>query len=368
MMSHQLMVWSWNVLMVIMSKIIRVLVTGAGAVLGQGILRSLHHENGKIDNIEIHSADPDIRSSGHWLAHKAHIIPMASDPKYGETLLSLINSERIDYVLIGTDVELLYFSKNRASIEEFTNSKIVVSPEKVIQIANDKYLTACFLRDNGFPFPNSVMASDKVRVEKFLKENLFPLLAKPVDGARSKGVIIIKDIEDIKSILQNPQNLVIQEYLEEGEGEFTSGAVVVNGICSSVVTLKRDLRDGNTFRAYYKKDYEQYTNFISNVAEKLGVEGPVNFQFRISNGEPKIFEINGRFSGTTPLRFMFGFNEVNAILRHFIFGEKIEKPLLREGAVFRAWADLFIDEGSLDSFSNLKIMDNPKSTYFGFKS
>ena len=50
-MSHQLMVWSWNVLMVIMSKIIRVLVTGAGAVLGQGILRSLHNENSKIDNI-----------------------------------------------------------------------------------------------------------------------------------------------------------------------------------------------------------------------------------------------------------------------------------------------------------------------------
>lgn len=362
------MVWSWNVLMAIMSKKIRILVTGAGAVLGQGILRSLRHEIDKIDDIEIHSADPDFRSSGHWLAHKAHIIPMANDPVYGEALLSLIQSENIDYVLIGTDVELLYFSRNKVSIEDLTCAKIIVSPVKVIEIANDKYLTACFLRDHGFPFPNSVMASDKVGVEEFLKINSFPLLAKPVDGARSKGVIIIKDIEQIRSILHNPENLVIQEYLEEDEGEFTSGAVVINGRCTSVVTLKRDLRDGNTYRAYYHKDYERFTNFISNVAEKLGVEGPVNFQFRISNGEPKIFEINSRFSGTTPLRFMFGFNEVIAILRHYIYGEKIEKPVLREGAVFRTWADLFIDEDFLHTFSNSQIIVNPKSTYFGFKS
>jgi carbamoyl-phosphate synthase large subunit len=368
MMYHHLMGWSWNVLMVIMSNNIRILVTGAGAVLGQGILRSLNHESGKIENIEIHSADPDIRSSGHWLAQKAHVIPMANDPNYGRVLLSLIKSERIDFVFIGTDVELLYFSKNKISIEELTGVKIIVSPEKVVEIANNKYLTACFLRDNGFPFPNSVMANDEVGVESFLKENSFPLLAKPVDGARSKGVIIVKGIDDIKSILSDPQNLVIQEYLQEGEGEFTSGAVVINGRCTSVVTLKRDLRDGNTYRAYYKKDYERFTSFISNVAEKLGVEGPVNFQFRISKGVPKIFEINGRFSGTTPLRFMFGFNEVNAILRHYIFGEKIKKPSLREGAVLRTWADLFIDEGTLDAFSEMKIMVKPKSTYFGFKS
>lgn len=354
--------------MEIMINKIRVLVTGAGAVLGQGILRALLQDIGRIDNIEIHSADPDIKSTGHWLAHKAHLIPMANDPAYGSAMIALIKNELIDFVLIGTDVELLFFSCNKSYFDEVLHTKIIVSPQNVIEIANNKYFTANFLRENGFPYPKSVMANDKAGVMKFLDENAFPFLAKPVDGARSKGIILVKGLDDLEEIINNPQNLVIQEYINGDEGEFTSGAVVIDGKCVSVVTLRRDLRDGNTYRAYFKNDYHKYTPLISNVAERLGVEGPVNFQFRIANGEPKIFEINSRFSGTTPLRYIFGFNEVNSILRYHLFNEKIEMPTLREGAVFRAWSDLFVDQNALDMFADLKIMENPESKYFGFKS
>jgi hypothetical protein len=48
---------------------INILVTGAGAVLGQGIIRSLL-EN-RLNNIIIHSAYPEVKSTGHFLADKA---------------------------------------------------------------------------------------------------------------------------------------------------------------------------------------------------------------------------------------------------------------------------------------------------------
>lgn len=358
---------SWKDLTEIMSKIIKVLVTGAGAVLGQGILRSLHDINTKLPNLEIHTADPDFRSSGHWLSDKAHLIPMAYDENYEKIILSIIKEEGINFILIGTDVELTFFSKNKLLIEKSTGAKIIVSPEEVIAIANDKFLTAQFLKENGFPFPKSVMANNASGIKDFLAENNLPFLAKPVDGARSKGVVLIDSIVKLNEVLENPKNLVIQEFLSEEEGEFTSGAVVIKGKCVSVVTLRRDLRDGNTYRAYYKNEYEKYTSFISNVAEVLKVDGPVNFQFRISNGQPKIFEINGRFSGTTPIRYMFGFNEVNSILRHYVYEEEVQKPKLREGVVLRSWSDLFIDEDVLNHFSNNNFLKNPKSEYFGFK-
>lgn len=342
-----------------------VLVTGAGAVLGQGILRAL--QNMDDDDLVIHSADPDCRSTGHWLADKAHTIPFANDPQYLNEVIKILIQEQIDVVLIGTDTELPVFAKNKARIEETVKVKIIVSNIDVINIANDKWKTASFLRDHGFAYPESVMASDHEGLRRFASKHSFPYFAKPVDGARSKGIVVIRSAVDLQNVTEQPLNLVVQEYLPEEDGEFTSGCVVLNGKCRAVVTLRRDLRDGNTYRAYYRKEYNKYDHFISSVSENLGVEGPCNFQFRVRNGEPVIFEINARFSGTTPIRFMFGFNEVEAILNYIIDGKEPSVPNLKEGMVMRAWSDLFVDAELIDSFSREKTLNQPTAIFHPFK-
>lgn len=91
-------------------KMKTILVTGAGAVLGQGILRSLNQASNKY---LIHTADPDWRSAGHWLGNKAHTIPMANDSNYFNIVEKIIDREKIDAVLIGTDVELPLFAKEK---------------------------------------------------------------------------------------------------------------------------------------------------------------------------------------------------------------------------------------------------------------
>lgn len=341
-----------------------ILVTGAGAVLGQGILRSLHEHS---NNFIIHTADPDYRSSGHWLGNKAHLIKMAKDPDYLSSIENIIIAEKIDIILIGTDTELPIFSDNKKRLEEKYGVIIVVSNTNVIKIANDKFLTANFLKENGFPFPISFMSYDQDGIMYLKKLNNYPYIAKPIDGARSKGIELIKEEKDIDRISSFDNNLVVQEFIAETDGEFTSGCLVFKGKCVAVVTLKRDLRDGNTYRAYYKKEYEIYNNFISNVSEKLGVEGPCNFQFRIKNGKPVIFEINSRFSGTTPLRFIFGFNEVIACINFYLFNKNIDQFVLKPGIVMRAWSDLFVSEQDLDRLKNENILENPTSNYHPFK-
>ncbi len=53
----------------------------------------------------------------------------------------------------------------------------------------------------------------------------------------------------------------------------------------------------------------------------------MNFQFRLDrDGRPRPFEINARFSGTTPLRALAGFNEVEMALRHVLLGEPVVQP------------------------------------------
>jgi carbamoyl-phosphate synthase large subunit len=135
-----------------------------------------------------------------------------------------------------------------------------------------------------------------------------------------------------------------------------------------VVVLRRDLRDGNTYRAYREPGCSQHDAFIVRVAEALGSHGPCNFQFRLRDGEPVVFEINARFSGTTPVRAIFGFNEVAAIVDLLLDGRPIPVPHLREGVVLRTTGDVFVDAGQIDLLRCERRLEAPRAEGFPFSA
>lgn len=341
---------------------IRVLVTGAGALLGQGILRSLKFSK---NAYYIVTADPDYRSQGHSLGNKAYTVPMAIDPLYLQGIEGIVKNEKIDVVLVGTDTELPILAANKPRLEDQYGVKVVVSDPSVIAIANDKWLTAQFLKENSFPYPASALTTDKEAIRVLRQNHPFPFIAKPVDGARSKGIKIIENDQDLQEVCSYPNNLVVQEMLSEKEGEFTAGCMVVGGECKAIVSLRRDLRDGNTYRAY-REGNNPYDDTICAIAERLGVEGPSNFQYRIKDGQPVVFEVNARFSGTTPLRLMFGFNEVTALLDHLFGKQEITQPVLRDGAVFRTWSDIFVEPDQLETLKETAVLEGYRSEYYPF--
>lgn len=343
---------------------IKILVTGAGALLGQGIIRCLKMI--KDMDIFIISADPSAKSTGHFIADKSYLIPFAVDENYIQKIEDIIEQDRIDVIFVGTDTELPKLSLNKEYLENKYGIKVVVSNNHVIEIANDKWKTSEFLKENNFPYPISALTTDKKAILKLMELNEYPYIAKPIDGARSLGVQIINNKDELISICNFPNNLVVQELIGMDNEEYTSGCLVVNGKCKSIVTLRRDLRDGNTWRAYRNGD-NPYDGIIKEISEKLNPDGPANFQFRVKNGIPIIFEINGRFSGTTPLRAMFGFNEVEALLKFYFMGIDIKQPILKDGIVLRTFSDLFIDNNTIDELSVNKVINKPNSMYFPFK-
>jgi carbamoyl-phosphate synthase large subunit len=340
-----------------------ILVTGAGALLGQGILRLLQVSNFKK---KIYTADPDPRSTGHWLGDYAITIPKVNEKNYIDAIKEIIVLYKIDALLIGTDVELPILAIYKEEFLQKYNCKVIVSSQEVIKIANDKFLTATFLKENNFPYPISVLANNKQQLMDIEQKMGFPLFAKPIDGARSLGIMKIENHEQLMDIYDPNSNFVVQQFLTENQGEYTSGCLVINGKCKAIVTLKRDLRDGNTYRAYIDENVSKYDKYIIKIAEKLNSDGPVNFQFRIFEEKPVIFEINGRFSGTTPLRHFFGFNEVEAILNYYLFDIEIKKPKLKTGIVLRTWSDIFIEETEFDTLKNKKELKQPRAHFYNF--
>lgn len=337
----------------------KILVTGAGSLIGHGVLRSLRKISTR--DFTIVTADPDHRAAGHWLGDLATKIPLAKDPTYIDQLVEITNHHDIDLLFIGTDPELILISSN---LQRF-KCTIVVSQPNVIQLGDDKLTTAFFLRDHGFPFPDSALANDREEVEQLISRVGFPLIAKPRVGARSAGLMRINSVADLGRIVL--PDYVVQEYLPDHPGEFTAGTMTYDGKCLSDVIFRRDLKEGNTYRAYTHED-EKHSTFLRKLSEAIpGVYGPLNFQYRVKDGNPVVFEINSRFSGTTPLRTAIGVNEIEMALQYARGGKVlVPNPKLRNVAILRTWSDIIVPMEELSRFEQNGELNHPSATYFPF--
>lgn len=323
---------------------IKVLVTGAGAVLGQGIVRALRAST---LGVEIAAADPNPLSPALFWVDRGYIILPANDPDFIKRFSDVLDLEKPDIVLVGTDVELPLFARHRELLEEQFETRILVSSPRVIDIADDKYKTFRFLNDAKLNPPMSALPENSAALESLMERAGFPLVVKPRIGARSVGVSVVNNLEELKSAVAGRSGLVVQEMAGVAEEEFTASALVFDGIAEASVVMRRDLRDGNTHRAFVES-FEELNLFVRQAAEALQPCGPVNFQFRTDAlGKPRIFEINARFSGATPLRALAGFNEVEMCVRRLLLEEPISAVTLRNGIILRHLTETFVTHTEL---------------------
>jgi len=316
-----------------------ILVTGAGAVLGQGIIKALRASTLQP---RIIACDPDPLASGLYWAEKQRLVPLARDPGYAAAFERILQEERPDAVLVGTDVELPIFARHRHSWEERFGTRILVSNETVIAVADDKYLTARFLAENGICHPLSVLPEDGPALEELIEATGFPLVVKPRIGARSYGVSVVRNRDELRDAISAQQGLVVQQWAGSADAEYTSSVLCFDDEPQAEIVMRRELRDGNTHRAF-ADDYPELADYVRTVARALKPYGPANFQFRVdAGGRPRLFEINARFSGATPLRALCGFNEVEMCLRRILYGEPVRRPEIRKGVILRHLDEQFV--------------------------
>ncbi|MBV8185727.1 MAG: ATP-grasp domain-containing protein [Alphaproteobacteria bacterium] len=317
----------------------KVFVTGAGALVGQGIIRSLMESS--LSPVIV-AADPSPLSAGLYWTYHRHLVPMVSDPAYVTAFETILERERPDAVIPGTDFELLVLAEQRVGWEERFGTHVIVSNPNVMRIANDKYQTYCFFRDHGFPVPDTCLPGE----ESALIERVgFPLIVKPRVGARSVGVVKVHTKDELARALAAGEGLVIQECVATEHEEYTAGTLTFEGRCEASIVMRRDLREGNTYRAYVEQ-FPELNVEVRRMAEALGPYGPANFQFRLDGqGRIKVFEINGRFSGTTPLRMRAGFNEVEMVLRRVLRGEPIKQPGIHPMTILRHYTETVVPPG-----------------------
>jgi carbamoyl-phosphate synthase large subunit len=319
---------------------VKVLVTGAGALLGQGVLRCLLESKLRP---RIVAVDPSPLAAGLYWVESRHLVPLAKDPAYLERLGALLAQERPDAVLVGTDVELEVWAAHRGEIEAAYDTHVVVSSPEVVAIADDKWKTFEFLRARGFPAPASCLPGDEDRLAAQVG---FPLVVKPRVGARAVGMSVVHDRDGLRRAVAALDAPIVQEHVGTAQHEYTAGTLTFDGRCDASIVMRRDLRDGNTYRAYVEA-FPELDAEVRRLARALGAYGPANFQFRVAAGVVKVFEINARFSGTTALRRLAGFDEVEMTLRRVLRDEPVAQPTIEPMTILRHWSETVVRPGEL---------------------
>lgn len=323
---------------------INVLVTGVGGTVGQGVLKALNLEREKF---KIIVTDMNPASAGLYLIKlfdKVFCVPPVNQPNYISEIKNIIDNEAIQIIIPTSDPEVQFFAENRNIFPE-DRIKIAAPNTETILKFNDKWSSYLNLKNNNIPTPYSILPKPELSLEDKIS---FPIIVKPRFGASSQGVSIVHSYDELSLALGHVKNPLIQEYIIGKE--YTVGTLTdLEGDIIGILPMERELNTGCTFRAVIVKNSD-IENAIYSAIEKIGLKGPANFQLRISERTniPMIFEINTRFSSTTPFQAQAGFNSPVLFCKN-LMGEKI-KPIknFKEGLVMlRYWEETYIDTKSL---------------------
>jgi carbamoyl-phosphate synthase large subunit len=317
---------------------INILVTGVGGGVGQGILKSLK----LIDDLEMKIVAADMFELGSALygGDYCHVIPSPKDEHFLDRISDICKQHSIDFYFPGTDIELFTCAQFAAQIKEKLGVSIIISPLNVIEIADDKLKTVEFLQKNGFYHPQTQLP-DSVDLTS-LK---YPMIVKPRVGFRSIGVHVVHSAKEAKVAIDSLNDPILQEYIDGDE--YTCTVAVIKGTVSDVLCLQRDLRSGDTYRASPIKN-EVIENYVHDIALALNVNGSCNFQLRLDESIPKLFEINSRFSGTTPFCSHLGFNPVEFCIKHEL-GMAYEAEIDYSKVIVRHWCEVVLDKAEVEN-------------------
>lgn len=303
------------------------------------LLRAFREDAKALDvGLRVIATDMSRLTAAGMVADELVQVPPVEDDGFISSMLSVCQDRQVDLVVPTIDPELPVFAKERSSFQEIGTS-VLISDSATINIASDKAETHAWLTARAFPTVQQCRAGDRSPRNQ---EWPLPLVAKPVGGSASEGVMFLQSYEEAEGL---PEDYIVQTRAA-GE-EFTVDVWVdANGRTRCAVPRRRiKVRAGEVAKGVTcnRKDI---ASLASSLAEALpGTRGPITVQLFADGNELRIIEINPRFGGGYPLAWEAGARFPRAAIRELLGRESRNEDFAwTDGVVMLRYDDaVFID-------------------------
>lgn len=315
-----------------------VLVTGVGALIGQGIVASLRLADPAIRIIGL-DRSPDAVGQHACDAFVVKPALPENSPAYAGFWRELIEREAIDLLMPGIEQDVFYFDSQRELMATWP-VRVVLNTAELIALGRDKWLLHEALLRHGLPAIASCLPATWAECQAQLGEP--PYWAKPRQGSGGRGQGRIDDDQDLVYFQRKQApNLLLQRLVGSDAEEYTVAVFGFgDGSATSPAILHRRLGAGGaTWSATTVASDAAIEAFCGRLVETFKPLGPTNFQFRKEGGQAWLLEINPRISASTSLRAALGCNEAGMSVEYFHFQRRPGFAGLRAGRCSRYIAD-----------------------------
>jgi carbamoyl-phosphate synthase large subunit len=354
---------------------VTVLVTGVGGGgLGEQILKALRLAD---TAYKVIGTDVGSNSKGLMEVDEAEIVPPALDPAYTRALLAICERHQVSAVLCGSEAELTVLDRDRTQFAA-RNIFLPINSSSVLATCMDKAKTFEFLAASGFRVARWKRICSVSDVAGFP----LPAVVKPsTGGGGSANLYLAQTASELEFfaayLLQIYPEFLAQEYVGTPDDEYTVGVLsdmegkVLNSIVlrrqimsalsnrlkvpnrTGRLDLGRTLAISNGITQGEFGKFPIVTRACESIAAVLGSQGALNIQCRVAGDDVFVFEINPRFSGTTSMRAMVGYNEPDLLIRRYVLGQPIVPHFpYRSALILRGLAEVIVDPSRVGARSD----------------
>lgn len=320
----------------------KVLVTGIGGNVGQGIMRNISASD---YDIFIVGTNVTTFSAGNHLCDAFYVVPYAYEANYIDIIQKIVEKEEIDLIIPSTDYEVYHLSKHRAAI----SCPVAASEVVATEIYLDKYTTFLHHQQHQIPFATAVLPSA-------YQGEFEDCILKPRKGRGSRELHLNPtnwaDFSD--------EDYLVQELIK-GKEITCAFYISQKNRLHGLIAFERELEHGATSRCTVVDDYNGALKvIIEKMIANTTLRGAINLQAMLTaEGNIIPFEVNCRISGTNSIRSNFGFKDVEYTLQEYLYDEPLEYVSITKGAAVRVLMDvIYREETDFD-----KLRDNSAAFY-----
>ena len=316
-----------------------ILVTGVGAIIGYGIIKSL--KNSKYD-CNIIGIDIFFDAIGQKWCDKFIEGKRADSQDFIDFINNIVKEHNIDLVIPGIEQDLESLIKSFDRLNR--KAKYVLNNKELFDTFHDKKKTYEFLSNKIDLIPYVYYCNDLY--EKAKQELGLPFILKQDISYASKGVATIYNEKDYVYFIEKfGKNCMAQKKLEIKHHEYTCSIFGLgNGSFVNPICLQRELSaEGATKKAVRIENDETLSKTLRVISNNCKFEGPTNLQFIKYEDKYLLLEINARISSSTSIREIFGVNEAQMCIEYYLENKIPVEEKQKFGTVIRYIEDVYFD-------------------------